>query len=101
MADTSAIKIKIARHIILSNLNIICPTPAPVRMLYHLILDADRTYDMSLLRKDIWYLEEKGYIRFFDEEFGGMENFVDRMIALTKTGKEIAEKTMTDPALEI
>ena len=100
MANISAIKIKIARHIILTNLNIICPTPAPVPMLYHLIIDADRTYDMSLLRKDIWYLEQKGYIRFFDE-LGGNENFVDRMIVLTKTGKEIAEKTMTDPALEI
>jgi len=53
------------------------------------------------LQKDISYFEQKGYIEWVDDKLGGADDFWQKVCKLTSSGKEIAEGTQTDPALEI
>jgi len=102
MKEPSAVKIKTIRRQILTTLNIVCPTALTIRTIYYNVISAvDPTYDEGLCKKDIWYLKEKGYIEFVDDMIGGTSEFIHRVITLTARGKEIAEKTQFDPALEI
>ncbi len=100
MADIEAIKIKQVRKAILQNLNMMYPTGLQLDSLYRTVLYIDLTYDESLFAKDVTYLHEKGYIEFVDDKIGGMP-FRKKVARLTPEGKEIAERTQTDPALEI
>jgi len=61
----------------------------------------DEHYDLSLLQKDVTYLKQKGYIMYVDDRLGGADKFEDKCIGLTAEGKEIADRTQTDNALEI
>jgi len=95
-----AIKIKQQRGLVIFNLGHFYPTPVRLDTLYRTVC-MDETYDKELFRRDIHYLKQKGYIAFVDDKIGGLDSFDARVVILTETGKEIAEGTMTDPALEI
>ena len=99
--DPDVIKLLQARHLILQNLNRMYPTPLQVRSLYRVMCAFDEHYTLDLLRKDVTYLRDKGYIEFIDEEIGGADSFDAKCLRLTAEGKEIADKTQSDPALEI
>ena len=100
--DPLAAKIKQMRLFILSNLNRLYPIPLQVRTLYRVMCGFDENYDLSLLQKDIAYLKQKGYLEYIDEKIGfGAQSFPEKCIGLTAEGKEIADRTQTDNALEI
>ena len=100
-SKTNAVKLKQVRQLILGNLNRLYPTPLQVRTLYRVMCSFDENYDTSLLKKDLTYLKDKGYIKYVDEVLGGSESFERKCVGLTAEGKEIADRTQTDPALEI
>lgn len=101
MASPEPTKIKQARVMILSSLNRMYPTPVMVRTLHRVMCGFDEHYDMSLLQKDVTYLKQKGYIEYIDDRLGAADKFEDKCTGLTASGKEIAERTQTDDALEI
>ena len=94
------LKIKQARGRLLTNLNLFYPSPVTLKTLYRTVCD-DPAYGRALFKKDIVYFGQKGYIEFLDEVIGGADDFDSKVCRLTDTGKEIAEGTMTDEALEI
>ena len=99
--EPEVLKIKIARKRILSFLNMMYPTPLQLGTIYDSVSYVNSTYDFSLFEKDIAYLKAKGYIEFIDEKIGGVSEFRKKVISLTAEGKEIAERTQIDDALEI
>lgn len=98
---TDAYKIKAKRKILLMLLNIMYPSPLTTRQLYHSVSDGDKLYDWSIFEKDIIYFFDKDWIEFIDNKIGGFRDFKDKTIKLTALGKEIAEGTNIDEALEI
>ena len=98
---SNPIKIKEARQRLLTNLNILYPDSMSVKSLFRTVCQLDPTYDTSIYAKDIMYFVDKGWIKFIDNKIGGYPNFEDKVIKLTAEGKEIAEGTDTDDALEI
>jgi len=99
--EPEAAKIKQMRLFILSCLNRLYPTPLQIRSLYRVMCGFDENYDLSLLQKDVTYLKQKGYIEYVDEKIGGADSFQQKCVGLTAAGKEIADRTQTDNALEI
>jgi len=94
--------IKQARRIILESLNITYPHPLLVRNLFHTVITVNPVYVDDMLQKDLYYLKDKGYVLINDRVgFSDILPFEKRLVRLTAPGKEIAERTMTDPALEI
>ena len=101
MADKlDILRIKQARGRLLTNLNLFYPSPVTLTTLYRTVCD-DPLYNKSLFCKDISYFAQKGYIEFIDERLGGSDDFYKKVCTLTARGKEIAEGTQTDEALEI
>ena len=98
--EIDVIKIKQQRGRLLTNLNLFHPSPVRLDTLYRTVC-GDPAYNKALFQKDICYFREKNYIRFIDDALGGMDEFFSKVCTLTGSGKEIAEGTMTDPALEI
>jgi len=94
------LKIKLARRMMLNNLNILYPTPVMLRTLFRTLITVDPTYDESLFIKDVTYLLQKGYVQFINNPLAG-DKYKDHLAQLTASGKEIAERTATDSALEI
>ena len=92
--------IKKQRLRLLANLSLFYPDPVQLGSLWRTVC-GDPLYTKLLFQKDVYYLHEKQHIKFIDDAIGGMEEFFDKVCILTSTGKEIAEGTMTDPALEI
>ena len=88
------------RRQILSNLNIVYPSGLTLEWLFTTIIGLDETYDHVLYQKDIAYLKGKGYIRFADEPLGAI-SFLHHVAILTEAGKDIADRTATDPTLNI
>ncbi|MDD5720612.1 MAG: hypothetical protein PHQ53_13090 [Candidatus Krumholzibacteria bacterium] len=99
--DIAAARMKHARVQLLTLLNRMYPTPLLVRTLYRVMVSMDEAYEPDLLRKDAHYLKQKGYVEFVDDRLGGADVFMDKCLSLTASGKEIADRTQTDPALEI
>jgi len=94
------IKIKQQRGRLLTNLNLFYPSPVRLDTLYRTVCD-DPLYSRALYEKDIMYFRQKGYLEFVDELLGGSADFLKKVCRLTDRGKEVAEGTQTDPALEI
>lgn len=101
MREVEPTKIKQMRILILTNLNRMYPTPLQVQTLFKVLVGFDENYDKSLLAKDLAYLKQKDYIEYIDEQIGGAASFEFKFVGLTAEGKEIAERTQFDPALEI
>lgn len=99
--DPDAVRMKQTRLMILSNLNRLYPTPIQIQMLFRVMVSFDETYSMSLLEKDVVYLKQKEYVEYIDERIGGYYYFQRKFLGLTAKGKEIADRTATDDALEI
>lgn len=95
------IRIIESRKRLLQYLDMMYPSPMKTETLYESILYVAPDYEPTLYRKDVYYLRDKGYIEFVDEKIGGFKDFEKKVIKLTAEGKEIAERTLTDPALEI
>lgn len=97
----NAFKIKAKRKILLMLLNIMYPSPLTNRQLFRSASDGDQDYDISIFKKDIAYFCDKGWLEYVDSKIGGFRDFEDKVIKLTARGKEIAEGTGIDEALEI
>jgi hypothetical protein len=98
---TDAFKIIQSRKRLLTNLNILYPSAISTGELYRTVCHLDPTYDFSLFQKDIAYFKDKGWIEFIDDRLGGFDDYRKKVIKLTAEGKEIAEGTEIDEALEI
>ena len=96
-----AIIIKQARRQILRNLDIVYPSGLTMKSLYQTVCSVDEMYDFNLLVKDIAYLRDKGYVKYIDDALGGMGSVEKKVVKLTADGKEVAEGTDSDEALEI
>ncbi|MHC4620349.1 MAG: hypothetical protein ACYTEQ_21580 [Planctomycetota bacterium] len=99
--DPEAVRIKQTRRLILSSLNRLYPTPLQIETLFRVMCGFDENYDLELLKKDVTYLKQKGYLEYVDDKLGGAGSFRKKCIGLTAEGKEIADRTQTDDALEI
>ena len=99
--EPDAVRMKQNRLMILSNLNRLYPTPIQIGTLFRVMIAFDETYSMSLLQKDVSYLKQKEYVEYIDEKIGGYDHFHKKFLGLTAEGKEIADHTATDDALEI
>jgi hypothetical protein len=95
-----AVRIKEQRKRVLTNLNLFYPSPVQIATLWRTLCD-DPAYEYALYRKDIIYFQQKGWIEYVDDKIGGADTFDRKVVLLTAKGKEIAEQTMTDEALEI
>ena len=96
----NVLKIKQARGRLLTNLNLFYPSPVTLSTLYRTVC-GDPLYNKALFAKDIKYFAQKKYIEFIDELLGGSDDFYKKVCGLTAKGKEIAEGTRIDEALEI
>ena len=96
-----SVNIKTMRQQILRNLNYVYPSGLTARHLFQTVCSLNPLYDINLLCKDTYYLFEKHYVSFVDAGLGGMPSFEDKVVKLTAAGKDIADKTKTDPTLEI
>jgi hypothetical protein len=99
--QADVIRIKEMRRAILTNLNIFYPTAITTSTLYNTVCGFDPAYGWSLFTKDLSYFHGKGWLSYVDDKLGGMDSFKKKVVILTANGKEIAERTMTDTALEI
>ncbi len=99
MSNRNAKRIKLTRRWMLESLELMYPTPLTMRTLFDAVLLLDEIYDIDLLKKDITYFKDKGWLRFIDIS-DPPPSFIDRVVSLTAAGKEIAERTINDPALE-
>ena len=98
---SDVLKIKLARRQLLMYLNIMYPISLKTETLYRTMLPVFPDYEYVVFQKDIHYLVAKEFLCFIDDKFGGMPGFSNKVVGLTAKGKEIAERTQTDPALEI
>jgi hypothetical protein len=94
------IKIKEHRQRVLLSLQLFYESYVQLNTLYRTLCD-DPTYSKSLFRRDITYFDQKGYLEFIDDKIGGMDDFMYKVCRLSEKGKEIAEGTRTDEALDI
>lgn len=101
MSRIDAMIIKQQRRSLLTNLNLLYPTPFQAQTIYRTVCGYDHTYDFANFRRDVYYFRDKGWIRFVDEPLTPAHSFEEKVVILTAAGKEIAEQTMTDPALEL
>lgn len=95
-------KIKQIRKQLLANLNMIYPSPIPARSLFNTVIGIYTNYDHQVFEKDISYMKEKGWMLYVDDAFNSASGtpFMQRIIRLTAKGKEVAEGTGSDNALE-
>jgi len=101
LKSSDAIKIITVRRNIMNNLDLVYPSGLSIKDIMQINSIIAPFYDWALLQKDIAYLKEKGYIAFIDTDPNLMKSTEQKIIKLTATGKEIAEGTMIDEALEI
>jgi len=99
--NRDAVKMKQTRVMILQSINRLNPGGVLIRMLYRSMVGFYENYSLSLLDKDLWYLKKKGYVEYVDDKLGREDIFEEKVIGLTAEGKEIADRTQTDSALEI
>jgi hypothetical protein len=101
LKSPDAIKIITIRKNILNKLDMVYPSGLSLKDIMQMNSIIDPFYDWDLFKKDIAYLKEKGYITFIDNDPNLMQLTEQKIVKLTATGKEIAEGTMIDEALEI
>jgi len=89
-----------ARSLILDSLNMTYPAPMRTDSLNRVILGIDPTYELDLLKKDVYYLIDKGWLIFTGSELTG-DSFKCQFVKLTAEGKDIADRMITDSSLEL
>ena len=96
--------IKQARNMILRSIELVYPSGINVSMLYQTLCTVDECYDFALMRKDVAYLIDKGYIKLVglmkNPTMADVKEDSMTVIKLTATGLEIAQNLKDDPALE-
>jgi hypothetical protein len=103
MAKTDLIKQ--ARRLILRSLDKVYPSPLNIKCLYQVTCTVDAAYDIAVMRKDIAYLQEKGYLILI--KIDGKASLADvhrdslAVVKLTAMGLEVAQNLREDQALEI
>lgn len=95
------IMIKQARNLILRHLELVYPSGLNVKYLYQTVCAVDEAYDFSLLRKDVAYMREKGYVALVGGKLCDVKPDSLAVVKLTASGLEIAQDLKDDPALEI
>jgi hypothetical protein len=95
-----AIKIKQDRGQVLINLNLFYPDKVFLKTLWRTVLN-NPNYSLSLFQRDICYLQQKGYIQLSRNPLRPEGEWEDQLCILTAEGKEVAEGTRTDPAIEL
>jgi hypothetical protein len=94
-------QIRTVRRILMQCLNQSYPAKQFVKTLFNKAIYIEPTYDKGLFVKDIFYLQDKGYLRITENILmHGCELF-EKFIVLSADGKEVADQTMVDEALEI
>jgi hypothetical protein len=99
--NPDSIRIRELRRMIMQSLNTLFPSKAYVRTLWRIVIGIEPTYDKSMFVKDVFYLQAKGYVALTKSPLAENGKVEEQFILLTASGKEIAEQTMSDPALEI
>lgn len=91
------------RNSILSRLGAVYPGSISGETLYRVLLGMFPDYDRRCMVKDLYYLQEKGYVR--RREKGSRkdrdEAWHEAYWALTAAGNEVANRLIEDPALEV
>lgn len=93
--------IRTVRRILLQLLNHAYPAKQYVKSLFNKAIYIEPTYDKGMFIKDIFYLQQKGYLTISENCLTRGSELFERFIVLTAQGKEIAEQTMIDEAMEI
>lgn len=89
----------------LRSLDKVYPSGLMVKQLYQVMCAVDPGYDFDLMKKDVAYLMEKGYVVMV--KIGGSGTLADvhkdslAVVKLTCTGLEVIQSLRHDPALEI
>ena len=99
--SAESIAIRTQRRILMQCLNTLFPRKAFIKTLWWAAIYIEPTYERAMFIKDIFYLEKKGYVRITENTLNEGCKLDDRFILLTAEGKEIAERTMDDPAMKI
>ena len=96
--------IKQARNLMMRSLDKVYSSGMTAKLLYQVMCTVDEGYGFDLMKKDIAYLLEKGYITLIG--FGGKATLADvredsmTAVKLTAAGLEVAQNLRSDPALE-
>ncbi|HOT73747.1 MAG TPA: hypothetical protein PLX18_11400 [Anaerohalosphaeraceae bacterium] len=96
--------IRQTRRLLLRSLDRVYPSPITVKGLFQVLCSVDDSYGIDLLRKDLAYLQEKGYIRILNLD--GPASLADvqldslTVVKLTAAGLEIAQNLQKDSAIE-
>jgi len=93
--------IKQTRNLIMRHLEIVYPSGLTSKYLYQTVCAVDAVYEFSLMRKDVAYLMEKGYVVLVGGKLCDVKEDSLTVIKLTAIGLEIAQDVKDDPALEI
>jgi hypothetical protein len=99
--SAESVAIRTARRILMQSLNSSFPAKTYVKTLWGNAIYIEPTYDKEMFVKDIFYLQKKGYLELTENVLTQGSKLFDKFILLTAEGKEIAEQTMSDPALEL
>ncbi|MFA5187030.1 MAG: hypothetical protein WC551_11160 [Patescibacteria group bacterium] len=97
--------IKQARQLMLRSLDKVYPSGLTAKFMEQVMCTVDQGYGFDLMKKDIAYLCEKGYIKLVG--FGGKATLADihegssTTIILTADGLEVAQNIIHDEALEL
>ena len=100
-----SIMIKQARLLMIRALSKVYDGGLNCKYLEQIMCTVDESYSFDLIRKDVAYLKEKGYVRI--TRIGGVGTMADvregsmTVISLTALGLEVAQELHKDPALEI
>jgi hypothetical protein len=96
--------IKQARILLLRSLDKVYPSGINAKMLYQIMCTVDPGYGFDLMKKDVAYFLEKGYIRLIG--LGACATLADlhegtmTVLTLTAAGLEVAQHLKDDAALE-
>ena len=95
-------EIKRIRNEILVALKVIYPAALQAESLMRTLLVLFPTLEFEHLKRDLHYLGDKGYLKrvIADADGNGLTPWRRRWFRLTVGGVEIAERCISDPALE-
>lgn len=98
---TKADIVKQARNLTMRHLELVYPSGLTAKYLFQTVCAVDSNYDFNLMRKDVAYLREKGYVTLIGGQLCDVRPGSLCVVKLTAAGLEIAQDVINDPALEI
>jgi hypothetical protein len=101
--DKRAVDISEDVKLVLGVLNMRYPNFVPGQTIYKAVLSVSTDYNQTRCRRDLSYLNEKGYVKF--KGLHGIDamtiNINDCAFALTDDGFEVANRLTDDKALDV